>query len=235
MSSLKDAIENLVTANRILANEDVVDGYGHVSIRHPENPDRFLISRSRSPELVEPEDIVEFDLDSNCIDNKGFNLYLETPIHASMFKARPDVMSVVHHHSYAVVPFSVTKTPLKAIAHTSGRIGHEVPVWDIKDKFGDTNLLVVNVEQGDDLAEALGSNRTILMRGHGATVVGTSLEDAVMTAIYMQVNAKLQMDAMRLGEVEYLSPGEIDCRLAGNESLSGFTRSWEYFSRRAGR
>jgi len=235
MSNLSEAIENLVTANRILAHEDVVDAYGHVSLRHPDNPERYLLARSRSPGIVEAEDILEFDLDSNCIDDKGFKLYLEAPIHGTVFKARPDVMSVVHNHSYAVVPFSVSKTPLKAMAHTSGRIGHTIPVWDIRDKFGDTNLLVVNNEQGDDMAAALGDSRVILMRGHGATVAGTSLEDAVITSIYLQVNAKLQMDAMRLGEVEYLSPGEIDCRLAGNESLAGFTRAWEYFSRRAGR
>lgn len=235
MSVLSDAIENLVTANRILAHEDVVDAYGHVSLRHPENPERFLMARSRSPEVVETDDILEFTLDTECIDDKGFKLYLESPIHGAVFKARPDVQAVVHHHSYAVVPFSVSKTPLKALAHTSGRIGHNVPVWDIRHKFGDTNLLVVNMEQGNDMAEALGDNRAILMRGHGATVAGTSLEDAVITSIYLQVNAKLQMDAMRLGEVEYLHPGEIDERLAGNESLAGFTRAWEYFSRRAGR
>ena len=235
MSVLSDAIENLVTANRILAHEDVVDAYGHVSLRHPENPERFLMARSRSPEVVETDDILEFTLDTECIDDKGFKLYLESPIHGAVFKARPDVQAVVHHHSYAVVPFSVSKTPLKALAHTSGRIGHNVPVWDIRHKFGDTNLLVVNMEQGNDMAEALGDNRAILMRGHGATVAGTSLEDAVITSIYLQVNAKLQMDAMRLGEVEYLHPGEIDERLAGNESLAGFTRAWEYFSHRAGR
>jgi HCOMODA/2-hydroxy-3-carboxy-muconic semialdehyde decarboxylase len=235
MSVLSEAIENLVTANRILAHEDVVDAYGHVSLRHPENPERYLLACSRSPEIVEKDDILEFTLNSECIDDQGKKLYLESPIHGSVFKARPDVRAVVHNHSYAVVPFTVSKTPLKALAHTSGRIGHEIPKWDIKDKFGDTNLLVVNNEQGDDMAEALGKHRAVLMRGHGVTVIGSSLEDAVITSIYLQVNAKLQMDAMRLGDVEYLTPGEIDQRLAGNESLAGFSRAWEYFSRRAGR
>ena len=235
MSVLSEAIEGLVTANRILAHEDVVDAYGHVSLRHPENPERYLLAGSRSPAIVETEDILEFDLDSDCIDDKGMKLYLESPIHGSVFKARPDVMAVVHNHSYAVVPFTVSKTPLKAMAHTSGRIGHEIPKWDIKHKFGDTNLLVVNNDQGDDMAKALGNHRAVLMRGHGVTVTGGSLEDAVITAIYLQVNAKLQMDAMRMGDVEYLTPGEIDERLKGNETLAGFTRAWEYFSRRAGR
>jgi len=235
MSVMTEAIENLVTANRILAHEDVVDAYGHVSLRHPEKPDRFLLARSRSPEIVEADDILEFTLDSECIDDKGYNLYLERPIHGSVYKSRPDVQSVVHNHSYAVVPFTVSSTPLKAMAHTSGRIGHHIPKWDIRDKFGDTNLLVVNADQGDDLAQALGDNRAVLMRGHGVTIAGSSLEDAVITSIYLQVNAKLQMDAMRLGDVEYLSPGEIDARLAGNETLAGFSRAWEYFSRRAGR
>ena len=234
-NTLSDRVEHLVTANRILAREEVVDSYGHVSLRHPEFPERFLLARSCSPELVETEDILEFTLDCECIDDKGDQLYLERPIHGAIYKARSDVKAVVHHHSYAVIPFSVSKTPLKALAHTSGRIGHCVPVWDIRNNFGDTNLLVVNMEQGLDLAESLGDNRVVLMRGHGATVVGTSLEDAVITAIYLQVNARLQMDALRLGDVEYLSAGEIDARLAGNETLAGFSRAWDYFSRRAGR
>ena len=234
-STLSDAVENLVTANRILAREGVVDSYGHVSMRHPQNPERFLLARSCSPELVETDDILEFTLDCECVDGNGYKMYLERPIHGSIYKVRPDVLAIVHNHSYAVIPFSVSKTPLRALAHTSGRIGHHVPIWDIRHKFGDTNLLVVNMNQGSDLAASLGENRAVLMRGHGATVVGTSLEDAVVTAIYLQINAQLQMDALRLGDVEYLSPGEINERLAGNETLAGFSRAWEYFSQRAGR
>ncbi len=234
-SAHAQAIENLVTANRILAREEVVDAYGHVSLRHPGNPDRFLLACSRSPEIVEADDILEFTLEGRCIDDCGRKPYLETPIHGCVYKARPDVHSVVHNHSYAVLPFTVTKTPLRALAHTSGRIGHTIARWDIRDRFGDTNLLVVDNEQGDDLARALGDHRAVLMRGHGVTVAGSSLEDAVITAIYLQVNARLQMDAMRLGEVEYLSDGEIDARLAGNETMAGFSRAWEYFTRRAGR
>ena len=234
-TTLSNSIENLVTANHILAREQVVDSYGHVSMRHPNNPNHFLLARSRSPELVETGDILEFTLDCECIEANKFKLYMEIPIHGSIYKVRPDVMAIVHNHSYAVIPFSVSKIPLKPIAHTSARIGHKVPVWDIRHNFGDTNLLVINSEQGSDLAAALGNNRAILMRGHGATVVGTSIEDAVITAIYLQINAKLQMDALRLGEVEYLSRGEIDERLVGNETFAGFSRAWEYYSRRAGR
>ena len=236
MGTLTDAIDSLVTANRILAKEDVVDAYGHVSIRHPDDPGRFLLSRSRSPELVEPDDILEFTLDGRPVDDRGMPIYIERPIHARIYSARPDVISVVHNHSAAVVPFSISSVPLRPVAHTAGRIGQHIPKWDIRDRFGDTDLLVTTTEQGDDLADCLGAHRCVLMRGHGATVVGQSLEDAVITAVYLQVNARLQMDAIRLGgDVVYLSPGEIEKRMAGNQTLSGFSRAWEYFRRRAGR
>ena len=236
MSTLSDTIEQLVTANRILAREDVVDAYGHVSIRHPDDPERFLIARSRSPEIVEAEDILEFTVDGDCVDTKGFTPYLETPIHAAVFKARPDVQSVVHHHSYAVVPFTISSVPLRACSHTAGRIGHHVPCWDIHDNFGDTDLLVRNMDQGTDMAKTLGDNAAVLMRGHGATVVGDSLEDSVITSIYLQVNAQLQMDAIRLGgEVKYLTDGEVELRVSGRGTFAGTSRAWEYFSRRAGR
>ncbi|MDP6427053.1 MAG: class II aldolase/adducin family protein [Alphaproteobacteria bacterium] len=234
MSTLSEAIDNLVTANRILAHENVVDAYGHISMRHPDDPGRYFLACSRSPELVEPGDILEFSLDSQCIDDKGMNLYIERPIHGSIYAVRPEIMSVVHNHSYAVIPFSVSKAPLRPIAHVAARIGHSVPVWDIHDNFGDTDLLVSTNEQGGDLARAMGEGRVILMRGHGATVAGLSIEDAVMTSVFLQVNAQLQIDALRLGEVTYLHPGEVDIRLARSQDFVGNSRAWEYMSRRAG-
>ena len=238
MSVLSDTIEKLVTANRILAREEVVDGFGHVSHRHPTDPNHYLLSRSRSPELVEESDILEFTLDGTCLDDKGgMKPYLERFIHGAVYKARPDVQSVVHNHSYAVVPFSASKAKLRPIGHTGAVIGKTVPTWDIREKFGDkTDLLVRNMDHGDDLAKRLGKNRVVLMRGHGATATGISVSDAVCTAIYLQVSAKQALDAAHLGgDITYLSDGEIDAQLAPEILEVSATRIWEYLARRAGR
>ena len=146
MSILSDTIEKVVTANRILAREEVVDGFGHVSHRHPTDPGRYLLARSRSPELVETGDILEYTLDGRCIDDKGgMKPYAERFIHGAIYAARPDVTSVVHHHSYSVVPFTASKVPIRPLMHTTAVIGHELPVWDIRENFGpDTNMLVTN-------------------------------------------------------------------------------------------
>lgn len=237
MSVLSDAIDALVTGNRIVAHEDVCDAYGHVSIRHPENPNRYLLAYSRSPELVEPEDIITYELDGTPLDDNGRTSYSERAIHGAIYETRPDVNAVVHNHAYQVVPFTVSTVQLKPILHVSARIGDPPPVWDIRDKFGDeTTLLVTTMEQGRDLSATLGKGKCVLMRGHGATVAGYGLEDAVLTSIYLQVNAQIQMDAIRLGGgVEYLSQGEIDARRGAANEQVGFSRAWEYFSRRAGR
>jgi HCOMODA/2-hydroxy-3-carboxy-muconic semialdehyde decarboxylase len=234
MASVAEILRDLVIANRILAHEEVVDAYGHISVRHPDRPDRFFLSGSRSPELVTADDIIEYDLDCNPIDQKGRAQYTERPIHGRIFKSRPDVMSVIHNHSYEIIPFTVSKgTKLRPLLHTSAGLGANIPVWDIRAKFGDTNLLVTTLAQGDDLASTLGKNRIALMRGHGCAVSGISIQDAVHTAVYLKVNAKLQAEAMRLGgEIIYLSEGEI----AEMQKLSqtGHGRAWEYWSRRAG-
>lgn len=236
MAELKIITETLVIANRILACEGVVDAYGHISARHPEDPDRYLLARSRSPELVEMSDILEFSLDGRAVLDNPPPVYAERAIHGAIYEARPDVMAVVHNHSYDVIPFSVTPVPLRPVFHVGGRIGAHIPVWDIRNKFGDTNLLVVNMEQGRDLAACLGENRVVLMRGHGCCVAGTSIQDATMTAIYVQVNARIQMDAMRLGEVIYLSPGEVAARPDPETDAArvGRDRVWEYLCRRSG-
>lgn len=235
MNELIHNLRNLVAANRILAHEGVVDAYGHVSARHPDHPDRFLLSRSRSPELVTLNDLLEFDMGGEPIDAEGKPCYAERYIHAAIYDARPDVTCVVHNHAQELIPFAVTKTPLRPIFHTAARIGEEIPVWDIREKFGDTNLLVVNIEQGRDLAQALGGNRMALMRGHGCAIGAPNLHAGVTTAIYAQVNARLQMQAMQLGEVTYLSPGEVDA-MNNNQYAStlGRDRSWEYLKHRAG-
>lgn len=237
MSDIASAIETLVTANRIVAREGVCDAYGHVSVRHPKHPDRYLLAWSRSPELVEAGDILEFHLDGTPVRPESRPLYAERTIHGALYAARPDVVAVVHNHSYDVVPFSVSDVPLRPLLHVAARIGASIPVWDIRNRFGDaTTLLVTTAAQGHDLAATLGDGKCVLMRGHGATVVGYGLEDAVLTAVYLQVNARLQMDALRLGgSVEYLSAGEIAARVGRAGEQVGFSRAWEYLARRAGR
>ena len=234
MDKLTKTMREVVIANRILARENVVDAYGHISIRHPDNPERYLMSCSRSPELVTLGDVMEFTLDGVAVDDDR-TPYAERHIHGGIYEARPEINSVVHNHSHAVIPFGVTPTPLKAVAHVGASIGKNVPVWDIRDNFGDTNLLVVNMEQGRDLAGELGDNNVVLMRGHGCAVTGRSVQGAVMTSIYLQVNAQLLQDTLNMSEqIEYLSDGEID--MCAEVSLSEFSvrRAWEYFQRRAG-
>src|SRR5438105_8807347 len=172
MAQLNELIEELVTANRILARENVVDSFGHISARHPGSPQRYLLSRSRAPDCIEQDDIMEFTLEGSAVDARGRAPYLERFIHGALYEARPDVMAVVHNHSESVIPFGVTGCRIKPIFHMGASIGHEVPVWDSHDRFGDTSLLVENMEMGRDLAKLMGGGATSLMRGHGATVVG---------------------------------------------------------------
>ncbi len=236
MSELDELRRDLVIGNRILAHQGVVDGYGHVSVRHPENPDRFLLSRSRSPELVTLDDIREFDLTGEMIDPDGSSGYLERFIHAAVYELHPEVNGCVHSHAEALLPFGITQVPLRPVFHNASRIGKDVPVWDIADKFGDaTDMLVVNMDHGRDLAEALGDNRLVLMRGHGLTVATESLHTVVTTAIYAVVTARVQTTAMQMGDVKFLSEGEIDAALRKAKGATlGHKRIWEYLSRRAG-
>ena len=233
MSDLKELLRDIVVANHILAHEGVVDAYGHISFRHPERPDRFFLSGSRSPELVSADDIIEYDLDCNPIDQRGRAQYTERPIHGGIYKARPEVNSVVHNHSLELIPFSVSRSvKLRPILHTSAAIGAEIPVWDIRDKFGDTDMLVTNMDQGTDLAQKLARNRVVLMRGHGCAVAGSSIYDAVHTSFYLKINAGLQSEALKFGEVTYLSPGEIE-RMSKLQH-GPTSRAWEYWKRRCG-
>ena len=234
MSALDKLLDDLVVANRILAHENVVDGFGHISGRHPDRPDRFFLARSRSPELVERDDLMEFDLDCNPIDQRGRGMYAERPIHGAIYKARPDVMSVVHNHAHALIPFGVTAAKLRQIIHTAGGIGKEIPVWDIRTRFGDTDLLVRTMEQGADLAAKLGPNRVALMRGHGAAVAGRDVRHATYVAVYAMVNAELQRQAMAVGEAVFLSDGEIAATEQMTASPLAIDRVWEYWKRRAG-
>jgi ribulose-5-phosphate 4-epimerase/fuculose-1-phosphate aldolase len=234
MTELKDELEKLVLANRILAREGVMDVYGHVSIRHPHNPDRFFQSCSRSPELVSYADLIEFALDCAPIDQRDRPLYGERPIHGAVYSARPDVHAVIHNHTPELLPYTVSPNfKLRPLIHSGACIGCEVPIWDIRSKFGDTNMLVLNMDQGRDLAATLGSNTVVLMRGHGSTVVGASIERAVMAAVYLKLNAKIQATASRFGEPEFLTPGEISRTQDIFFSEVSVNRAWEYWSSRA--
>ena len=234
MTKLEAVIDELVTANRILAREGIVDSFGHPSIRHPDRPDRFLLSRARAPDLIEPEDIMEFTLDGTPVNGGNRKPYLERFIHGSIYEARPNVNAVIHNHSPSVIPFGVTKKKLKPLHHMCGCMGHEVPVWDSQTGFGDTSLLVSSVEMGRDLAKQLGNRPAALMRGHGCVVAAGDIREATYIAYYLEVNAKLQMQAMSMGEVTFLTPGEVDNIIERTGPYS-FNRAWENWCRRAGR
>jgi HCOMODA/2-hydroxy-3-carboxy-muconic semialdehyde decarboxylase len=228
------ALEELVTANRILAHEGIVDAFGHASIRHPAHPDRFCLSRARAPECIEAQDILQFALDGSPLDAAGRKPYAERFIHGAIYEARPDVRAVVHNHSPGVIPFGVTAVRLRPIMHMCASMGGEVPVWDSRTSFGDTNLLVTNMAIARDLAASLGSRPVALMRGHGCVVAGGSLREVVFNAIYLELNAVLQQRASALGDVTFLSDGEVRAVLATRSSFT-FERAWEYWCRRAGR
>jgi len=234
VNALDRAVRDLVIANRILAHEGVVDAYGHVSVRHPDHSGHYLLSRSRSPELVEEGDIVEFDLAGNAVLGDTRPPYLERFIHGALYEARPEAQAVVHAHAEAVLPFTISAAPLRPVVHMASFIGGHIPIWDIRDRFGDTNLLVVNMAQGRDLAERLGSDRVVLMRGHGFAAAARSLAEAVRMSVYLPLNARVLLDALRLGEVTSLSPGEIEAHAAFTPDNPSMWRAWEYWAVRAG-
>ena len=231
---LRTIIRALVAGNRILAHEGIVDSMGHISARHPGNSKRYLLSRARSPEVVEEGDIMTFELDGTPVEDKDRPMYIERHIHGAIYEARPEVMAVVHNHCAEILPFAITRTPMRPAVHFARRLGNGVPVWDIQDHFGDTDLLVTTMEQGRDLASVLRANKAALMRGHGCAVTGHSIPDAVQTSIAMKGNARAILDGLTLGEVTYLTPGEIGSTSPGRTSLRGFDRAWEYLCRRAG-
>lgn len=204
-------LEDLAVANHILASHGVLDAYGHVSVRHPANPDRFLMSRSLAPALVTTGDILEYDLDGNAVDPKGRASFLERFIHAEIYKARPDVKAVIHAHSPSVIPFGTTQVPMQPMFHISAFLSPRVPVFEIRKAGGMTDMLVSNAQLGKALAEALGKAAVVLMRGHGMAVVGSSLPLAVFRAMYTEVNARLQAQAIEIGgPITFLSPEESE-------------------------
>ena len=229
-TKLDQARDLLARANRMIANEGVLDAFGHVTMRHPTDPNRYLMSRSRGPELVQPDDIHEFTLDSQIIKPIEARLYGERVIHGEIYKARPDVNAVCHHHAPSILPFCISGMELKPVYHLGATLGPKVPFWDARDDFGDTTLIVKEPEEGASLARALGPNWIVLMRRHGATVAGTTLEELVFRTIYTARNAALQIEAHGLGHVSPLNPAET--QLAGEYNLKPgpVARAWEYWS-----
>jgi HCOMODA/2-hydroxy-3-carboxy-muconic semialdehyde decarboxylase len=230
--SLAEARYELALASRMLANEGVLDAFGHVSLRHPTDPGRYLLPRSRSPQLVEPSDVLEFTLDSEPVKAPTEKLFAERVIHGCIYEARPDVMAVCHHHAAAVLPFAIASVPIVPVFHLGAAVGEDMPFWDQHDEFGDTNLLVVKPEEGRSLARALGAHPAVLMTHHGATVVGGDVRELVSRAIFMCQNAQFQLQAHMLGKVVPLSSGET--RLAGtiNALPNVVGRTWEYWGMR---
>ncbi len=228
-AALKAVIDDLVAANRILYNEDIVDGYGHISARDPRDPNRFLLSKARAPGLIVAADIMQFGMDGEPVKNDGRPIYSERFIHSEIYKARPDVNSVVHSHSPTVLPFSVTDQPFLPIR--SGFLYPEVPVFDTRDAAGWTDLLISNPMLGKALAEKLGNNTVVLLRGHGNAVVGPSVRVAVYRAVYTEANAKLLLQAKLLGGPIKL-PGagrgrDHECDARHGAAGHGSDRIWE--------
>ena len=225
-------IEELVIANHILTDQNVLDGFGHVSIRHPTKPDRYLMSRSIAPALVTATDIMEYDLDSNPVDANGRVSFLERFIHGEIYKMRSDVRAVVHTHSAGVIPFSVSQVAMKPLFHTAAFLSPTVPVFEIRKAGGMTNMLVGNAQLGKALAETLGNSNVALMRGHGGVVVAPTVQMAVFRAYYTDVNARLQAQAIALGTpVTYLEAEESQKMSTVIEQIHG--RAWDLWKRAA--
>lgn len=225
-------LDDLVAANRILYDQNVVDGFGHVSVRHDKDPNRYLLSRSMAPALVTRDDILEYDLDSNPVDAKGRASYLERFIHGELFKSRPDVIAIVHSHSPAVIPFADTAVPLRPMNHIAGFLGAGAPVFEIRDTAGPaSDMLIRNPALGHALAATMGTHSVALMRGHGSVAAAQSIRHVVFRAIYTEVNARMQADAMKLGTPTFLNPEEAAAAAKTNDGL--VERPWALWKQRA--
>ncbi len=230
--SLDDLLQDLAIANRILVNEGVLDGFGHISLRHPQREDRFFIARSMAPALVTSEDLLQVDLEGQVHDEQGRRTYVERFIHSAIYSARPDVRSIVHSHSPSIIPFGVTGARLRPICHMSGFLGAKTPVYEIRHSAGESTDLLISTEAlGKSLAQTLGQAQVALMRGHGSVTVGHSIEQAVFRAIYTEKSARLQMEAMRLGEINFLTDGEAQATSDMNDRH--LARPWEMWKRQA--
>ena len=218
-------VEKLAMANRILFDQGVVDGFGHISVRHDQSPDHFLLSCNRAPGLVRPEDILSYDLNGDLAVPSDKRSYLERFIHSEIYRVRPDVVSVVHSHSPSVIPFGVTGQRLRPVFHMSGFLGSGSSLFEIRDASGNTDMLIRDSGLGRALAQSLGQHNCVLMRGHGSTTVAPSIELAVYRAIYAEVNAKLQLQAAALGPINFLT--EEEAALAAATTEGQVVRAWD--------
>jgi ribulose-5-phosphate 4-epimerase/fuculose-1-phosphate aldolase len=227
-------IDELVAANRILYDQGVVDGFGHVSVRHDKAPGHFLLARSMAPGLVTAADIMQFDAGGEPLDAAGRTPYLERFIHSEIFKLRPEVQAVVHSHSPSVIPFGVVKVPLEPIYHMSSFLGAGVPVFEIRETAGPaTDMLIRNVALGAALATELGNCAVALLRGHGNVVVGGSIREVVFRAVYTEVNARLAADALRLGEGRAVFLSDAEARAATATNQAQISRAWDLWRAKA--
>ena len=223
-ASREALIEDVVTANHILAAQEIVDAFGHVSIRIAPGAGRYLISRSVAPAQVTAADILELDLDSKPAANEKRTSYRERFIHGEIYRIRPDVISIVHCHAPSLSPFGITKIPLRPVYHNSSFIGEGVPVFEIREGAGDTDMLVSTPALGKALAKTLANKPAVLMRGHGAVIVGKGVIEAVARSVYLEVNARVQAQAMAMGErISYLNDEEVKLRAGTNE----YSRAWD--------
>jgi HCOMODA/2-hydroxy-3-carboxy-muconic semialdehyde decarboxylase len=225
-------IDDLVTANRLLAREQILDAFGHVSVRHPRGADRFLLARSLAPELVGTADIMEYDLDGNAVDARGRASYRERFIHSEIYRARREVNAVVHCHTASLLPFGVTRVPLRPMYHQSSWVAEGVPVFEIRDAGGMTDMLVGDAKLGRALAVTLANKPAALMRGHGAVIVGDSIPTVVGRSVYLDINARVQAQAIALGgKITYIDPEEARKYAAPNN----YDRAWELWKKQVAR
>jgi HCOMODA/2-hydroxy-3-carboxy-muconic semialdehyde decarboxylase len=230
-------IEDLVLSYRILAAHGVVDAYGHISVRSPSDPNRYFLARSIAPELVTEDDIMEFDLDSNPVDQRGRGMYLERYIHGEVYKVRPDVHSVVHNHSPSVIPFGVTTVPLRPLFNTAAFVGEGIPTFEIRDFQPSGDIIIKTPQLGAALAGVVGRHPAALMRGHGSVVVGASIPAAVIRSIYLELSAKLQTQAMLIagpgGPITFYDDAEVAATTARQDSARTWERTWDLWRTKA--
>lgn len=230
-SVARAVLEDLAAASRILVDQNVFDAAGHVSMRHPANLKHFLMSRSLAPQLVTADDIMEFDLDCVAVDPKGRNGFIERYLHGEIYKKRADVMAIAHSHSASVIPFGLTNAPMRAMYHNAAFLAAGVPVFDIREKFGATDIVISTPAKGAALAEALGDKPVALLRAHGMVVVAESLPVAVFRAIFTEISARVQLQSGMLGgPIAALDPEEG--RLADVINVNTVGRSWDLWKRR---
>ena len=226
-------VEDLVYANRILFQQEVLDGFGHVSVRSDKDPSHFLMARSMAPALVTSKDIMEYDREGEPVDARGRNSYVERYIHSAIYRVRPDVKAIVHSHSPDIIPYTVTGTPLRPVYHVSAFLRLGAPIFDTEEGFGDTDMLIRDNKLGDGLAKVLGNSGVALIRGHGFVAVADSTPIVVYRAIYTQLNARVQAEGMKLGTIKYLTPGEAVKAQAIVEATVG--RPWELWKSQVGK